>query len=59
MSVPSSVIRPLRAAPAVTSVSRSSERSSVVLPEPEAPISASTSPWRTVRLTSRTTQLLP
>ena len=34
-------------APAVTSVRRFSERSSVVLPEPDAPISASTSPWRT------------
>ena len=58
-SVPSSVISPLRAAPSVTSVSRFIERSSVVLPEPEAPINASTSPWRTETLTSRTTQLLP
>ncbi len=52
-------MRPLRAAPSVTSVSRFIERSSVVLPEPEAPINASTSPWRTETLTSRTTQLLP
>ena len=52
-------MRPLRAAPAVISVSRLSERSSVVLPEPEAPISASTSPSRTGRLTSRTTQFSP
>ena len=31
----------------VSSVSRLSERSSVVLPQPDGPISASTSPWRT------------
>ena len=58
MSCPSSVIRPLRAAPEVTSVSRFKERRSVVFPEPEAPISASTSPWRIEMLTSRTTQLV-
>ena len=29
------------------------------MPEPEAPIIASTSPWRTGRLTSRTTQFSP
>ena len=44
ISSPSSVICPARAAPAVTSVRRLSERKSVVLPEPEAPISANTSP---------------
>ena len=59
ISPPSSVMRPLRAAPAVISVSRFSERSSVVLPDPDAPIRASTSPWRTGRLTSRTTQFSP
>ena len=59
ISSPSSVIRPARVAPAVISVSRFSERSSVVLPEPEAPISARTSPWRTGRLTSRTTHFSP
>ena len=36
-----------RGAVAVSSVSRFSERSSVVFPQPEGPISASTSPWRT------------
>ncbi len=59
MSCPSSVMRPLRPAPAVISVRRLSERSSVVLPDPEAPINASTSPLRTGRLTSRTTQFSP
>ena len=59
MSWPSSVIRPARPAPGVISVRRLSERSSVVLPDPEAPIIASTSPWRTGRLTSRTTQFSP
>ncbi len=49
ISSPSSVIRPARPAPAVISVRRLSERSSVVLPEPLAPISASTSPRRTGR----------
>ena len=47
MSSPSSVIRPLSEAVLVSSVSRLSERSSVVLPQPDGPISASTSPWRT------------
>ncbi len=44
ISSPSSVTRPARDAPAVISVRRFSERNSVVLPEPLAPISASTSP---------------
>ena len=48
---PSSVMRPLRAALGVSSVRRLSERSSVVLPQPDGPISASTSPWRIGRST--------
>ena len=44
MSSLSIVICPARPAPGVISVRRLSERSSVVFPEPEAPISASTSP---------------
>ena len=59
MSVPSSVIDPLRPALAVLSVSRFIERNNVVLPEPEAPISASTAPWLTRSETSRTTQFSP
>ena len=46
MSTPSSVIWPLKLVPLVSSVSRLSERRSVVLPQPDGPISASTSPWR-------------
>ena len=54
MSWWSSVIRPPRAAVAVSSVSRLSERNSVVLPQPDGPMSASTSPWRTGRSTALT-----
>jgi hypothetical protein len=43
-SSPSSRMRPPRPAPGVSSTSRFSERSSVVFPHPEGPISASTSP---------------
>ena len=57
MSTPSRVIRPLSDAERVSSVSRLSERSSVVLPQPEGPIRASTSPWRTGSETSLTAQL--
>ena len=46
MSIPSSVTRPLRVADFVSSVSRLSDRRSVVLPQPDGPIRASTSPWR-------------
>jgi len=53
-SSPSSVIVPVRVAVGVSSTSRFSERSNVVLPQPDGPISASTSPWRTLRPTSRT-----
>ncbi len=59
MSLPSSAMRPARAAPSVISVRRLSERRRVVLPEPEAPISDRTSPWRTGSVTSRTTQFSP
>jgi hypothetical protein len=45
-STPSSVIRPLNDAVRVSSVRRFSDRSSVVLPQPDGPIRASTSPWR-------------
>ncbi len=45
MSLPSSMIRPPRVALGVSSVSRLSVRSSVVLPQPEGPMRASTSPW--------------
>ena len=37
----------------VSSTSRLSERSSVVLPQPDGPISASTSPWRTGSVDAR------
>ncbi len=46
-SSPSSRMFPPPAALSVRSTSRFSDRSSVVLPQPEGPISASTSPWRT------------
>ena len=46
-SSPSSRMRPPRAAPGVSSTSRFSDRSSVVFPHPDGPISASTSPWCT------------
>ena len=59
MSVPSSVIRPLSDAARVSSVSRLSERSSVVLPQPDGPISASTSPWRIGSETVLTAGLCP
>src|SRR5271166_6149345 len=59
MSRLSRVILPLRAAPSVISVRRFIERRRVVLPEPDAPIRASTSPWRTGRVTSLTTQFSP
>ena len=59
MSTSSSVIRPLSDAVRVSSVSRLSERSSVVLPQPEGPISASTSPWRTGSETDLTASLSP
>jgi hypothetical protein len=45
MSSPSSSTSPERDALAVSSVRRLSVRSSVVLPQPDGPISASTSPW--------------
>ena len=45
MSSPSSSTSPERAALGVSSVRRLSVRSSVVLPQPDGPISASTSPW--------------
>ena len=45
MSSPSSMMRPAREALGVSSVRRLSVRSSVVLPQPDGPISASTSPW--------------
>ena len=54
MSMPSSVIVPPIEAVLVNSVSRLSDRSSVVLPQPEGPISASTSPWRIGNETERT-----
>ena len=44
----------MRCALGVSSASRLSERSSVVLPQPDGPISASTSPWRTGSVTSLT-----
>ena len=47
MSTSSSRMRPVSFAVLVSSVSRLSERSRVVLPQPEGPISDSTSPWRT------------
>ena len=50
--------RPSRVAVGVSSTSRLSERSSVVLPQPDGPISASTSPWRTGSETSLTASLL-
>ena len=59
MSIPSSVIRPLSDAVLVSSVSRFSERSSVVLPHPDGPISASTSPWRIGSETDLTASLRP
>ena len=59
MSVPSSVIRPANDAVGVSSVRRLSERRSVVLPQPEGPISASTSPWRIGRETYLTAGLPP
>ncbi len=59
MSSPSSVIRPFIDAPLVSSVRRLSERSSVVLPQPDGPISASTSPWRIGSETELTASLGP
>ena len=58
-SSPSSVMRPLREAVGVSSVRRLSERSSVVLPQPDGPISASTSPWRTGSETRLTATFAP
>ena len=55
--VPSSLISPVRVAVRVSSVSRLSERSSVVLPQPEGPIIARTSPWRTGSETDFTASL--
>ena len=59
MSTPSSVIWPLNDVALLSSVRRLSERSSVVLPQPEGPISASTSPWRIGRDTWLTASLRP
>ena len=59
MSMPSRVIRPRSDAVLVSSVRRLSERSSVVLPQPDGPISASTSPWRIGSETDLTAGLLP
>ncbi len=59
MSVSSSVTRPVIEADGVSSVSRLSERSRVVLPQPDGPISASTSPWRSGSETSLTAFLAP
>ena len=59
MSLPSSVMRPVSEAERVSSVSRLSERSSVVLPHPEGPIRASTSPWRIGSETESTAFLDP
>jgi hypothetical protein len=59
MSSPSSRMRPARAALAVSSVSLLSVRSSVVLPQPEGPMSASTSPWWIESETSLTAGLEP
>ena len=55
----SSRIEPLRTADGVWSTSLLSERSSVVLPQPEGPIRASTSPWLTLSETSLTAGLPP
>ena len=44
---------------AVSSVSRLSVRSSVVLPQPDGPMSASTSPWRIGSETCLTASLSP
>ena len=52
MSVPSR-----RIAPQVTSASRGTRASSVVLPEPVAPTSATVSPGASSRLTPRSTGL--
>ena len=57
MSFPSSTMRPLRVALGVSSVRRFSVRSSVVLPQPEGPISARTSPWWIDSETERTASL--
>ncbi len=43
-SVPSRKMRPMRVAVGVSSVSRLSERRSVVLPQPDGPMRPSTSP---------------
>ena len=59
MSSPSSRMRPARAALGVSSVRRLSVRSSVVLPQPEGPISASTSPWWIESDTDLTAGLAP
>ena len=59
MSVPSSVILPLNVAPRVSSVRRFSERSRVVLPQPEGPIRASTSPCLIGSETELTARLGP
>ncbi len=59
MSTSSRRMRPLRRALEVSSVSRLSERRSVVLPQPEGPINARTSPWRTGSETLLTASLAP
>ena len=59
MSSPSSLMRPARAALGVSSVRRLSVRSSVVLPHPEGPIRASTSPWWIDSETDLTAGLAP
>ena len=59
MSTPSSEIRPENDAPFVSSVRRFSDRSRVVLPQPDGPISASTSPCRIGSETDLTACLAP